>query len=49
MRHLPKFTSMKVAREFWDTHDAIEVLGEKSWKVSEPGATSVTSRPPSTS
>ncbi|MBI2211460.1 MAG: hypothetical protein HYU47_12865 [Deltaproteobacteria bacterium] len=34
---------MKTDREFWDTHDAIEVLGEKGWKVSEPGSTYVTS------
>ena len=34
---------MKAEREFWDTHDAIEVLGETGWKVSEPGSTYVTS------
>lgn len=43
MARIPKFTSMKAEREFWDTHDAIEVLGEKGWKVSEPGSTHVTS------
>ena len=43
MARIPKFTSMKAEREFWDTHDAIEVLGEKGWKVSEPGSTYVTS------
>lgn len=43
MRRLPKFTSIKAEWEFWDTHDAIETLGEKGWKVSEPGATSVRS------
>ena len=43
MKRVPKFTSMKAEREFWDTHDAIEVLGETGWKVSEPGSTYVTS------
>jgi len=35
--------SQKAKREFWDAHDAIEVLGERGWKVSEPGSTYVTS------
>lgn len=35
--------SQKAEREFWDTHDAIEVPGEGGWKVSEPGGTYVTS------
>jgi len=43
MPRILKFTSMRAEREFWDTHDAIEVLGEKGWKVSEPGSTYVTS------
>ena len=43
MKQVPKFTSLKAEREFWDTHDAIEVLGEAGWKVSEPGSTYVTS------
>ena len=43
MQRAPKFNSIKDEREFWDTHDAIEILGEKTWKVSEPGATSVKS------
>lgn len=43
MRRLPKFASIKAEREFWVTHDAIEILGEKAWKVSEPGTTSVKS------
>ena len=43
MRRIPKFTSTKAEGEFWDTHDAIEVLGERGWKVSEPGSTYVTS------
>jgi hypothetical protein len=43
MRRIPKFASTKAEREFWHTHDAIETLGEKGWKVSERGATSVRS------
>lgn len=43
MARIPKFTSLRAQRKFWDTHDAIEVLGEKGWKVSEPGSTYVTS------
>ncbi len=35
--------SQKAEREFWDTHDAVEILGERGWKVSEPGSTYVTS------
>jgi hypothetical protein len=35
--------SQKAEREFWNTHNAIEVLGERGWKVSEPGSTYVTS------
>ena len=33
----------KAEREFWDTHNAIEILGKKGWTVSEPGSTYVTS------
>jgi hypothetical protein len=43
MRRMPKFASIKAEREFWDGHDAIEVLGEVGWKVSEAGATKVKS------
>ncbi|MEK7229501.1 MAG: hypothetical protein AAB154_05595, partial [Candidatus Binatota bacterium] len=43
MARIPKFTSIKAEREFWYTHDAIKILGERSWKVSEPGTTSVRS------
>jgi hypothetical protein len=39
----PKFTSIKAQRCFWDTHNAIEVLSEHSWKISKAGATSVKS------
>ena len=30
-------------REFWDTHDAFEVLGEEGWTVGKPGEIRVTS------
>jgi len=43
MQRIPKFSSIKAEREFWDTHDAIEILGEKAWKVSEPGTANVKS------
>jgi hypothetical protein len=43
MRRIAKFPSIKAEREFWDNHDAIEILGEHGWKVSEPGATRVKS------
>jgi len=34
---------MKAEREFWDSYDAIEIFGEKGWKISEPGTTSAKS------
>lgn len=43
MTRVPKFRSIKARREFWNTHDAIEVFGKRGWKVSEAGATSVKS------
>jgi len=43
MRRVSKFTPIKAEQKFWDTRDAIEVLGGKGWKVSEPGTTIVTS------
>ena len=43
MRRMPKFAFIKAEREFWDSHDATETLGEEGWKVSERGATSVKS------
>ena len=43
MRQVPKFRSVDAEREFWDTHDAIEILGERAWKVSEPCTTRVSS------
>jgi hypothetical protein len=43
MPRIPKFTSLKAERDFWDRHDAVEVLGDRGWKLSAPGATSVRS------
>jgi hypothetical protein len=43
MRRVPKFASTKSQREFWDSHDAIEILGTNGWKISKPGNTSVRS------
>ena len=43
MRRIPKFTSLRAARDFWDTHDAVDILGERGWKLSEAGVTSVRS------
>ena len=43
MTRIPKFTSIKAEREFWDTHDAMEIFGERGWKVSKSGSTYVTS------
>lgn len=43
MTRAPKFRSVKAERDFWTKHDAIEVLGARGWKVSDPGTTSVTS------
>ena len=34
---------MKAEREFWDTHDVVEIFGEKGWKISEPGETTAKS------
>jgi hypothetical protein len=43
MRRIPKFTSTKAQREYWDSHDAIEILGTNGWKISKAGTTSVIS------
>jgi hypothetical protein len=43
MAQLPKTTSIKTQRAFWAGHDAIEVFGERGWRISEPGTTSVKS------
>jgi hypothetical protein len=38
MKRVPKRTSTKSLREFWDVHDAIEVFGEHGRKIAEPGS-----------
>jgi len=43
MTKLPRFKSLKEEREFWDTHDVFEVLGEEGWQIVEPGTTKVKS------
>lgn len=40
---MPKFKSLEEEREFWQAHDAFEVLGEEGWEVVEAGATPVQS------
>jgi len=42
-QQLPKFKSLREEREFWEKHDAFEVLGEEGWEVVEAGATEVRS------
>ena len=43
MKRVPRRVSTKVLREFWDVHDASEVLGERGWKIAEPGSVYVNS------
>ena len=43
MARFPKFASIKAERDFWASHDAIEILGTQGWKVAAPGSTMVTS------
>lgn len=40
---IPKFRSLEEEQEFWQTHDAFEVLGEEGWEEVEAEATSVQS------
>ena len=40
---LPKFNTIDEEREYWQTHDAFDVLGEEGWEVIEEGATEVRS------
>lgn len=42
-KKIPRFHSREEEREFWDTHDAFEVLGEEGWEVVEPGSIAVRS------
>ena len=34
---LPRFTSLRQEREFWQTHDLTELFEDSDWKVAEPG------------
>jgi len=40
---LPEFKSLEEEREFWDTHDVFEVLGEEDWEIAEDSTISVQS------
>lgn len=39
----PTFNSLEEEREFWQTHDAFDVLGEEDWELIEEGETEVSS------
>jgi hypothetical protein len=39
----PEFETLEAEREFWDAHDAFQVLGEEGWTVGQPGSVRVTS------
>jgi hypothetical protein len=34
---VPSFSSLRDEREFWQTHDVFEVLGEPDWQTVEAG------------
>lgn len=34
---LPRFNSLQKEREYWQTHDVFDVLGEDGWETVEPG------------
>ena len=38
---IPRFTSLREEREFWQTHDAFDVVPEQDWQVVEAGAVQV--------
>jgi hypothetical protein len=40
---VPKFTTIEEEQQYWQTHDAFEVLGEESWEAVEEGTTEVRS------
>ena len=40
---IPRFTSLREEREFWQTHDAFDVAPEQDWQVVEAGAVQVES------
>lgn len=37
----PCFTSLREEREFWQSHDVFEVLGEDGWQVTQAQVASV--------
>lgn len=39
----PSFRSLAAEREFWQTHDAFEVLGDEGWEAVEGDETQVKS------
>lgn len=36
-RKIPRFTSLRQEREFWQTHDVFEVFEEEHWRTAEAG------------
>jgi hypothetical protein len=42
-KEIPTFSSWQEEAEFWDTHDAVEVLGEDGWERIPAGTTPVRS------
>jgi len=43
MTKISKFKSIKEEREFWDSHNAFEILGKDNWEIVEAGTTKVQS------
>ncbi len=42
-KRIPRFRSLAEERQFWETHEAFEVLGDEGWEVAEAGTTTVRS------
>ena len=42
-KEIPAFSSWQEEAAFWDTHDAVEVLGEDGWELVPAGTTQVRS------
>ncbi len=42
-KKLPVFQSTEEEREFWQTHDAFDVLSEEDWELIEEGETEMSS------
>ncbi len=42
-RKIPRFTSLRQEREFWQTHDVFEVFEDQDWQVAEPAEVEVES------